>query len=103
MMTFYRGRIPNARRYLNSMTRICWPRSDGLYRGIRAPTLGKQSANIYALASKSTEHPETAAKARAEAIIEAHRLAFNRLMTPCTGQTARRFLCRRTLRSWRWS
>ena len=82
--TFYRGRIPNARRYLNGMTRICFGLVLMVFVAVSgAPTLGKaQSANIYAVIGVDVDRTsETAAKARQEAIIEAHRLAFDRLMT----------------------
>ncbi len=78
------GRIPNARRYLNGMTRICYGLGLMVFIAIfGALTLGKaQSANIYAVTRVQVDRTsETAAKARAEAIIEAHRLAFDRLMT----------------------
>ena len=84
MMTFYRSRIPNARRYLNGMTRICYGLGLMVFIAVSgAPTMGKaQSANIYAVTRVQVDRTsETAAKARTEAIIEAHRLAFNRLMT----------------------
>ena len=77
------GRIPNARRYLNAMTRICC--GVGLITAILAfvaPMTGQaQSPNIYAVTGIEVDKTsDTAARARQEAIVEAHHRAFRKLM-----------------------
>ena len=77
------GRIPNACRYLNGMTRICC--RFGLLIAVLiclVPVSGQtQQASIYDIAGIQVDRTaDTAATARQEAIVEAHRRAFNRLM-----------------------
>ena len=77
------GRIPNARRYLNGMTRICY--GSGLLIAALIyvlPVSGQaQQAGIYNVAGIQVDRTAyTAATARQEAIVEAHRRAFDRLM-----------------------
>lgn len=77
------GRIPNARRYLNGMRRICWrfaPLAAALLIAMPVPGAAQQ-AGIYDVTGIAVDRTaDTAATARQEAIVEAHRRAFNRLM-----------------------
>ena len=77
------GRIPNARRYLNGMTRICYGSCLMIAALIYVlPVSGQaQQAGIYDVAGIQVDRTaDTAATARQEAIVEAHRRAFDRLM-----------------------
>ena len=74
VMTFYRSRIPNARRYLNGMTRICY--GSGLLIAALIyvlPVSGQaQQTGIYDVAGIQVDRTaDTAATARQEAIVEA--------------------------------
>ena len=77
------GRIPNACRYLNGMTRICWGVASVVAALILAVPVsgGAQQAGIYDVTGIAVDRTaDTAAIARQEAIVEAHRRAFDRLI-----------------------
>ena len=105
-MTFYGSRIPNARQYLNGMTRICYGLGLMVFIAVSgAPTLNASAISEYLSghSSKSNRTSETATKSWHGSH---HRGASSRVQPPddpaCTGQTARRPSCA-AAKSWRWS